>query len=645
MPALFVLSTSYLATDNEICDTIEARAVALNMHRPLALTHHFVVRTLILLIVVFSVLGGVSLALPAMAQETAFEQFADASTLPQDSIAIIIARVIRVALTLVGIIFTCVIIYAGFLYLLARGEPEPIKKAKKIFQQSIIGLILIFSAYGITTFILNALLDAAFTGSSTAIADAYSEPLSGSLGGGILDDHYPERDAVDIPRNTRMFVSFKEAINPASIVSGYDEDPNSTNLNTDSVVIYPTEEGPSAALESDAVVVTYDEAFEIFVFDPVEYLGSAEEDTNYTVTLTTEIETDTGSSAFSGAYASGYSWTFEVSTEIDLTPPFVTSVVPAAAADEPRNVVIEINFSEAMDPVATTGSYIASEDSFFTNIEVLDAALANVEGTFEISNAYRTISFTTTDACGEDPCGDTIYCLPTNQLISAIAKAATLKEDEIPQAEGVGYTFDGVVDAAANSLDGDHDGDACGSQNDTIDCEDGDDNDNYEWSFTTNDEIEDTVPQIITGGLDPEVEEDEISTSADVQVTFNTYLMSSTLKTTNISLWPDPYYEFWFAIRKQNDDESERTTVRIEHPTLVSTDEGGWDYWPVLSNGVKSAYQICMYPAIGPGANCDDRDDAPYCCNGIASDESCQTETQVDQAIDETLPDNSETEL
>lgn len=625
------------------------------MHRPLAHQFRYFSRALILLIVTFCVLGFVTFVMPAAAQETSFEQFAQASTLPTDSIAIIVARVIRVALSVVGIIFVGLIIYAGFLYLLARGEPEPVKKAKKIFQQSIIGLIIIFSAYSIATFILNRLLEAAFRGTSAAVADAYSEPLSGSLGGGILDDHYPERNAVDIPRNTRIFVTFKEAINPASMVSKYDENPDSTDLNTNSVLIYPTEEGSGSALASDEVVVTYDEDFEIFVFDPVEYLGSSEEDTNYTVTLTTDIERASGTSAFTGAYASGYSWTFEVSTEIDLTPPYVTSVVPRQDSEEPRNVTVEINFSEAMDPVVSTGSYIADEESFFTNIEVLDSALANVEGMFEISNAYRTISFTTIDACGEDPCGDTIYCLPTNQLISSTAKAATLNEEEIPQAEPTGVSFDGVVDAAANSLDGDNDGDACGSESDTIECEDGDDNDNYEWSFTTNDEIEDTVPQIITGGLDPEIEEDEISTSASVEVTFNTYLKSSTVDTTAVSLWPDPYYEFWFAIRKENDDENERTTVLIEHPTLVSTAEGGWDYWPVLSEGIKSAYQICMYPAIGPGANCTEgRDESrPYCCNGIASANACQTEEQesveefpVPTGIEDyELPDNTETEL
>ncbi|MBI4592060.1 hypothetical protein HY733_01275 [Candidatus Uhrbacteria bacterium] len=632
------------------------------MHRPLAHPFWFLTRALIVLIVAFCFVGLLSPALPASAQETAFEQLGTASTLPTDSIGIIIARIIRVALSVIGIIFTCLILYAGYLYLLSHGEPGPVKKAKDIFRQSIIGLLIILSAYSITTFILNALLEATFTGTSQAVADAYAEPLSGSLGGGILDDHYPERDATDIPRNTRIFVSFREAMDLDSIISGYDENTASTNLDTGAVLIYPTAEGSGSALASDEVEVTFDEAAEVFVFNPIDYLGSEEEDTNYTVVLTTQIRTSDGSTAFSGVYASGYSWTFEVSTEVDLTPPYLTSVVPQQSAQEPRNVTIELNFNEAMDPVASTGSYITDDDLFFTNIEVFDESLENVEGTFEISNAYRTLTFTAIDACGEDPCGDTIYCLPTNQEIFVTAKAATLDEDEIPQAESVGVTFDGLVDAAANSLDGDHDGDACGSSLDTVVCTDGDDadsdadeNDNYEWDFTTTDEIEDTVPQIVTDGLDPTIEEDEISTSDDVEVTFNTYLMSSTVDTNAVSLWPDPYYEFWFAIRKENDETNQRTIVHIEHPNLVSTADGGWNYWPVLSQEIKSAYQICMYPAIGPGSNCTEgrNDDYPYCCNGIASDEACQTDEQesvetypVPRGVsDYELPDNTETEL
>ncbi|MFA4846088.1 MAG: Ig-like domain-containing protein, partial [Patescibacteria group bacterium] len=417
------------------------------------------------------------------------------------------------------------------------------------------------------------------------------------------------------------------------------------DLNTTSVLIYPTADGSGAALASDAVEVTFDEDFEIFVFNPDDYLGSAEEDTNYTVVLTTNIDTAGGDAAFSGTYSDGYSWQFEVSTEIDLTPPYVTSVVPVEDADEARNVTIEVNFNEAMDPVAGTGIYDVELGELFTNISAfydVSGVSTNVEGTWEISNGYRTIDFTTTDACSEDPCGDTIYCLPGDEAISVTAKSSTINEDEPPQGEPTGATFDGLVDAAANVLDGDNDGDACGSSLDTIDCADGDADDDYDWNFTTTDEIEDTVPEVVS--LDPGIQEGEISQTDDLTVLFNTFLKSSTVDSNSVSLWPDPWYEMWFTIRKDNTTDLTATTVRIEHPTFVSLADDGWDYWPVLTQDVKSTYQICMYPAIDQGGGCDAsrNSDFPYCCDGTLSDTACSTDAQV---YPEVLPDNSETEL
>jgi hypothetical protein len=597
-------------------------------------------RTVLLAVASFCVLGLLFAVHPTFAQDTAFAEFADASTLSQDSIAVIIAKIIRVALTLTGIIFTVLVIYAGFLYLLARGEPAPAEKAKKILQQSVIGLIIIFSAYGITSFILSRLLSAAFGDSSGSVAVQYSEALSGSLGGGILEDHYPGRNATEIPRNTKIFVTFKEAINPEGIIDNYASDSDSTGINTSGVLIYPTDEGASAALAADEVTVSYDDDFEIFVFDPVDYLGSSEEDVNYTVVLTTEIETMEGEDAFTGTYSSGYAWTFEISTEIDLTPPEVTYVVPILGSENARNITIEIGFNEAMDPVATTGTY--GDPEFFTNIKVIDEAGDHVNGTFQISNGYKTIDFTTTDACGEDPCGDTIYCLPGDEEIVVTAKAASIDAEEPPQADVVGVDYDGLVDASGNSLDGNSDGEACGSDSDGI-CDEGEDlSDDYVWNFSTTDEVEDTVPHVVTA--DPDIREGEISTTDDVLITFNTFLKSSTIRSDNISMWPDPYYEFWFAARKENSNVSSQ--IHIVHPTLVSDEVGGWDYWPVLTEGIKSTYQICMYPAIDEAGSCSESrsSNTPYCCNGTASTQACATDTQSTDSAGEVLPNNTETE-
>ncbi len=69
-------------------------------------------------------------------------------TLPQ-----VIGQIINVALSLVGLIFFCLMVYAGYLWLTARGDSEPVDKAKEIIRTSIIGLVIVMSAYAITVLV------------------------------------------------------------------------------------------------------------------------------------------------------------------------------------------------------------------------------------------------------------------------------------------------------------------------------------------------------------------------------------------------------------------------------------------------------------------------------------------------------------
>ncbi len=73
---------------------------------------------------------------------------------------ILIGRIIRTLLGLLGIIFLVLMVYAGFLWMTARGESDPIDKAKEIIKQAIIGIIIIFLAYALTGFIINAVIRA-----------------------------------------------------------------------------------------------------------------------------------------------------------------------------------------------------------------------------------------------------------------------------------------------------------------------------------------------------------------------------------------------------------------------------------------------------------------------------------------------------
>lgn len=69
-----------------------------------------------------------------------------------------LGTVIKVALSFVGIIFLLLMVYAGFLWMTARGESDQVDKAKKIITQSIIGLAITVGAYSITAFIVPAIL-------------------------------------------------------------------------------------------------------------------------------------------------------------------------------------------------------------------------------------------------------------------------------------------------------------------------------------------------------------------------------------------------------------------------------------------------------------------------------------------------------
>jgi len=68
-------------------------------------------------------------------------------------IRIMAARIIRRVLELLGLIFLVLIIYAGFKWMTAGGEEEKISAAKKLLTNSVIGLIIIFAAFAIATYV------------------------------------------------------------------------------------------------------------------------------------------------------------------------------------------------------------------------------------------------------------------------------------------------------------------------------------------------------------------------------------------------------------------------------------------------------------------------------------------------------------
>ena len=72
-------------------------------------------------------------------------------------LATVVGGVIFVILSLLGIVFIVLIVYAGFKWMLAQGEEAKVTEARNLIMHSIIGLIIVLAAYAISYFVINTL--------------------------------------------------------------------------------------------------------------------------------------------------------------------------------------------------------------------------------------------------------------------------------------------------------------------------------------------------------------------------------------------------------------------------------------------------------------------------------------------------------
>ena len=92
-------------------------------------------------------------------QVSAFQEKAgfEKSTNSGQSLASVVATLIKVFLGLLGIIFIILIIWAGYNWMIAQGKEEQIRKSKDTIKAAIIGLVIIVAAYAITYFVFEQL--------------------------------------------------------------------------------------------------------------------------------------------------------------------------------------------------------------------------------------------------------------------------------------------------------------------------------------------------------------------------------------------------------------------------------------------------------------------------------------------------------
>lgn len=69
-----------------------------------------------------------------------------------------VGQILAAALSFLGILFLLLMIYAGILWMGARGNEQEIEKAKNLISAAVIGLVVIIMAYAITNYLGTSLI-------------------------------------------------------------------------------------------------------------------------------------------------------------------------------------------------------------------------------------------------------------------------------------------------------------------------------------------------------------------------------------------------------------------------------------------------------------------------------------------------------
>lgn len=82
----------------------------------------------------------------------------EAVNMPNANPIYVVLAIVNISLSFLGIISLVLIIYSGFMWMLASGEEEKITKAKDILKGAAIGLVIVMASYGISSYVFNNLV-------------------------------------------------------------------------------------------------------------------------------------------------------------------------------------------------------------------------------------------------------------------------------------------------------------------------------------------------------------------------------------------------------------------------------------------------------------------------------------------------------
>ncbi|KKW42275.1 MAG: hypothetical protein UY92_C0009G0079 [Candidatus Magasanikbacteria bacterium GW2011_GWA2_56_11] len=629
---------------------------------------------IILVVTVFVFLALPSGPLAAQTDTFGVGEVDQVVQLGNDDIRVIIARIIRAALGLLGAIAVGIIIYAGFVIMTAGGNEEKVITGRKILINATIGLAIILAALTIVHFVFKSLQDGILGADDSGGTKPVFETFSGSGAlGSIIKDHYPEPNQTKVPRNTKIAVTFAEPVRPESFIvnanstcwpkegtkplalsdpacqtyadgelkgkpvpfygdcvdlnndKGISWETECDRIATSTVQIYKTEfaQDPDKPLFEAAAVAVYDQdkTAALFTFRPLELLGDSAADVWHHVRLVggnkpaLGIKRSDGSDIFpAGKAEQFYEWKFATDTTIDFTPPTVADTYPASGAVVARNTIVQITFSEPVDPAVAQG--LSGADSDFSH---LIFSYPDVSGEWRITNGYRTVEFVSDKPCGQNSCGETMYCLAVacqegqtgcQSAYTGLVRTAELLEPA--QKNFIAAPFSGLMDMAGNALDSggpNNGGDGVPANphkpavDEPLKIGAGEQApDNYWWSFTVENKIDRSAPLLAT--VEPVIDQEGVKGPQSVGMGFNKIMWLSTLVDgVKIEEYPGqiqglsalPYYHRSAAV-------ADKTLLQLKPGRDLGPNGLDLYYFTSVSSSVRSANQNCLYPGRGPAA-------------------------------------------
>jgi cysteine-rich repeat protein len=160
------------------------------------------------------------IASPVFAQQTVdLESFAQQAGFATGvDLTVVIARLIRTFISILGIVAVCFILYGGWLWMSSKGEPDKIRKAQQVVVNAAIGLALTLASFVIAQFVLSFLAKSTGTISSGGSASSGNDPDFDTASSFHLSSL--NTDCAESVKNLALQFVFSHPVSSSSVESG-----------------------------------------------------------------------------------------------------------------------------------------------------------------------------------------------------------------------------------------------------------------------------------------------------------------------------------------------------------------------------------------------------------------------------------------